>query len=122
MFALDICLDGDSWLTVVALPPIESSSSNQEVEEESEDEPEGVLSCVVSADVQEVTMRWRCLTRIRWRDIACRIEEDGDVDEPDPGVWESSVSQVHEYCDDRLWKRVSTFAPKAHVGDNLLRG
>jgi hypothetical protein len=38
-------VERESWLTVVALPPIESFSSDQEVEDKAEDEPEGVLSC-----------------------------------------------------------------------------
>jgi hypothetical protein len=41
-------------LTVVALPPIESSSSDQEIEDETKDEPEGVLSFRMLAGVSRL--------------------------------------------------------------------
>ena len=47
----------ESWLAVVALPPIEGPPSDQEVEDEPEDEPEGVLSFVVSANMYEFAVR-----------------------------------------------------------------
>lgn len=40
-------------LTVVALPPVESFSSNQEVEDEAKDEPERVLSFAVLVDISD---------------------------------------------------------------------
>jgi hypothetical protein len=46
-FAQNVCLDWESWLAVVALPPFEGSSSNKKIEDESEDEPEGILCCLM---------------------------------------------------------------------------
>lgn len=57
-FEQKVRLGWESCLTVVALPPIEGSSSDQEVEDESEDEPEGVLCCVVLACMLDQAMIW----------------------------------------------------------------
>jgi hypothetical protein len=62
--AQNVCLGWEVLLTVVTLPPVKGLSSDQEVEDESEDEPEGVLSYFWLVDCQseqEDILAYLCL-------------------------------------------------------------